>query len=73
VINMEFVYKMDKDTVSVWVMDEKTGQKSLSVQLPRKEVDYVAKRAIKELDITEEEAYDLAVYVSYLRVTWGLL
>ena len=72
-INMEFVYKMDKDTVSVWVMDEKTGQKSLSVQLPRKEVDYVAKRAIKELDITEEEAYDLAVYVSYLRVTWGLL
>jgi len=70
---MEFVYKMDKDTVSVWVMDEKTGQKSLSVQLPRKEVDYVAKRAIKELDITEEEAYDLAVYVSYLRVTWGLL
>ena len=70
---MEFVYKMDKDTVSVWVMDEKTGQKSLSVQLPRKEVDYVAKRAIKELDITEEEAYDLAVYVSYLRVTLGLL
>jgi len=70
---MEFVYRFDGDTVSVWVMDEKTGQKKLSIQLPRKDVDYVAERAVKELDITEEEAYDLAVYVSYLRVTWGLL
>ncbi len=70
---MEFVYRIDQDTVSVWVHDEKTGQKKLSVQLPRKDVEYVARRAVKELDITEENAYDLAVYVTYLRVTWGLL
>jgi len=70
---MEFVYKIEKDTVSVWVQDEKTGQKVLSIQLPRKDVEYVARRAIKELDITEENAYDLSVYLNYVRVTWGLL
>jgi len=70
---MEFVYKVEKDTVSVWVHDEKTGQKRMSIQLPRKDVDYVARRAVKELDITEEEAYDLAVYLNYVRVTWGLI
>jgi len=73
VISMEFVYKIEKDTVSVWVQDEKTGQKVLSIQLPRKDVEYVARRAIKELDITEENAYDLSVYLNYVRVTWGLL
>jgi len=70
---MEFIYRIDKDTVSVWVQDEKTGQKVLSIQLPRKDVEYVVRRAVKELDITEENAYDLAVYLNYVRVTWGLL
>ena len=70
---MEFKYKLEKDRVLVWVHDEKTGQRKLSVQLPREDVEYVAQRAMRELDITEGEAYDLAVYVSYLRVTWGLL
>ena len=69
---VEFIYRIDRDTVTVWVHDEKTGQKMLSVQVPRKDVEYVVKRAVKELDITEENAYDLAVYVTYLRVTWGL-
>ena len=54
---MEFIYRIDKDTVSVWVQDEKTGQKVLSIQLPRKDVEYVARRAIKELDITEAVSY----------------
>ena len=70
---MEFIYKIEKDTVSVWVQDEKTGKKLASLQLPRKDVEYVAKRAIKELEITEEDAYNLAVYLNYVRVTWGLL
>jgi len=73
VISMEFVYKIEKDTVSVWVQDEKTGEKRLSLQLPRKDVEYVAKRAIRELDIPEEDAYNLSVYLNYVRVTWGLL
>ena len=72
-ISMEFVYKIEKDTVSVWVQDEKTGEKRLSLQLPRKDVEYVAKRAIRELDIPEEDAYNLSVYLNYVRVTWGLL
>ena len=70
---MEFIYNIEKDTVSVWVQDEKTGKKLASLQLPRKDVEYVAKRAIKELEITEEDAYNLAVYLNYVRVTWGLL
>ena len=69
---MEFIYRIEEDTVTVWTKDEKTGKKTLSIQLPRADVEYVAKRAVKELDITEENAYDLAVYVTYLRVTWGL-
>ncbi len=72
-IGMEFVYKIEKDTVSVWVKDEKTGQKVASIQIPKKDVVYVAQRAVKELDITPDEAYDLAVYLNYVRVTWGLL
>jgi len=70
---MEFKYKLEKDRVLVWVHDEKTGQRKLSVQLPREDVEYVAERAIRELEITKEEAYDLAVYLNYVRVTWGLL
>jgi len=73
VINVEFAYTIEKDTVSVWVQDEKTGKKLASLQLPRKDVEYVARRAIKELEITEEDAYNLAVYLNYVRVTWGLL
>jgi len=73
VINVEFAYTIEKDTVSVWVQDEKTGKKLVSLQLPRKDVEYVARRAIKELEITEEDAYNLAVYLNYVRVTWGLL
>ena len=72
-INVEFAYTIEKDTVSVWVQDEKTGKKLVSLQLPRKDVEYVARRAIKELEITEEDAYNLAVYLNYVRVTWGLL
>ena len=72
-INVEFAYMIEKDTVSVWVQDEKTGKKLVSLQLPRKDVEYVARRAIKELEITEEDAYNLAVYLNYVRVTWGLL
>ena len=72
-ITVEFTYRIDKDTVSVWVQDEKTGKKLVSLQLPRKDVEYVAKRAIRELDIPEEDAYNLAVYLNYVRVTWGLL
>ena len=70
---MEFVYRIDEDTVSVWVQDEKTGEKNLSIQLPRKDVEYVARRAMKELDVNEEDAYNLSVYLNYVRVTWGLL
>jgi len=70
---MEFVYRIDEDTVSVWVQDEKTGEKKLSIQLPRKDVEYVARRAMKELDVNEEDAYNLSVYLNYVRVTWGLL
>ena len=70
---MEFIYKIEKDTVSVIVRDEKTGQKRLSIRIPRTEIEYVARRALQELEITEGEAYDLAVYVNYLRLTWGLL
>ena len=69
---MEFTYRIDGDVVTVWTKDEKTGKKILSIQLPRDDVEYVVKRAIKELDIPAEHAYDLAVYVVYLRVTWGL-
>jgi len=72
-MTVEFTYRIDKDTVSVWVQDEKTGKKLVSLQLPRKDVEYVAKRAIRELDIPEEDAYNLAVYLNYVRVTWGLL
>ena len=72
-ISMEFVYRIEEDSVSVWVKDEKTGQTLMSLELPKEEVVYVARRAIKELDITPNEAYDLAVYVNYVRVTWGLL
>ena len=72
-ITVEFTYRIDKDTVSVWVQDEKTGKKVISLELPRKDVEYVAKRAIRELDIPEEDAYNLAVYLNYVRVTWGLL
>ena len=70
---VEFTYRIEKDTVSVWVQDEKTGKKLVSLQLPRKDVEYVAKRAIRELDVNEEDAYNLAVYLNYVRVTWGLL
>jgi len=72
-MTVEFTYKIEKDTVSVWVHDEKTGKKLVSLQLPRKDVEYVAKRAIRELDVNEEDAYNLAVYLNYVRVTWGLL
>ena len=72
-MTVEFTYRIDKDTVSVWVQDEKTGKKLVSLQLPRKDVEYVAKRAIRELDVNEEDAYNLAVYLNYVRVTWGLL
>ncbi len=70
---VEFVYKINDDTVTVWVTDEKTGKKVASLQMPKKDVDYVARRAIQELDIAPDEAYDLAVYFTYVRVTWGLL
>ena len=70
---VEFTYRIEKDTVSVWVQDEKTGKKLVSLQLPRKDVEYVAKRAIRELEVNEEDAYNLAVYLNYVRVTWGLL
>jgi len=73
VIAVEFDYKIEKDIVSVWVHDEKTGKKLASLQLPRKDVEYVARRAMKELDINEEDAYNLSVYLNYVRVTWGLL
>jgi len=73
VITVEFTYRIDKDTVSVWVQDEKTGKKVISLELPRKDVEYVARRAMKELDVNEEDAYNLAVYLNYVRVTWGLL
>jgi len=73
VITVEFTYRIEKDTVSVWVQDEKTGKKLVSLQLPRKDVEYVAKRAIRELEVNEEDAYNLAVYLNYVRVTWGLL
>ena len=46
-ITVEFTYRIEKDTVSVWVQDEKTGKKVISLQLPRKDVEYVAKRAIE--------------------------
>ena len=72
-ITVEFTYRIEKDTVSVWVQDEKTGKKVISLELPRKDVEYVARRAMKELDVNEEDAYNLSVYLNYVRVTWGLL
>ena len=69
---MEFIYRTEGDVVTVWLQDEKTGKNVSSIQLPRKDVDYVKKRAMRELDFPEDSALNLAVYVVYLRVTWGL-
>jgi len=68
---MDFLYKVGKDYVLVLIQNE-DGKRVATAQIPKKDVDYMAKRAIKELDIAPDEAYDLAVYVTYVRVTWGL-
>ena len=71
-ISVEFTYRIEKDIVSVWGQDEKTGKKMISLELPRKDVEYVARRAMKDLDVNEEDAYNLSVYLNYVRVTWDL-
>jgi len=67
---MSIVYHVEKDSVRVWLLD-KTGKK-ISSQLPRKDVEYITKRIMTELDVPVESAFDLAVYFVFLKVTWGL-
>jgi len=68
---MAVAYHVEKDSVRVWLLDE-NGKKKISSQLPRKEVEYITKRIMEELGVSVESAFDLAVYVVFLKVTWGL-
>jgi len=68
---MDFLYKIGKDYVLIWVQNEE-GKRVATAQIPKKDVDYMAERAMKELDVDPDEAYNLAVYFTYVRATWGL-
>jgi len=68
---MSIVYHVEKDSVRVWLLDSE-GKKTMSAQFPRKDVEYITKRIMTELDVPVETAFDLAIYVVFLKVTWGL-
>jgi len=68
---MSIAYYVTEDYVTVWLLDNE-GKKKLKTQIPKKDIEYVASRIMKELGIPVESAFDLAVYVAYLKVTWGL-
>jgi len=70
-MNIRIAYHVEDDSVRVWLVDE-NGKRKLSSLLPRKEVEYITARIMKELDISADKAFDLGVYVVYLKVTWGL-
>jgi len=68
---MAIAYHVEKDSVRVWLFDE-DGKKKIASQLPRKDVEYIRKRIMTELDVPAESTFDLAVYFVFLKVTWGL-
>jgi hypothetical protein len=69
---MQFSYIINDDTITAWLQDEKTGKIRVSAQFLRRDVEYVTARLIKEMELTPEEAFDLAVYFVFVKASWGL-
>ena len=68
---MKVVYELEKDYVDVRLIDD-DGNARIKSQLPKEEVVYAAARITRELGLPVDEAFDIAVYAVFLKVTWGL-
>jgi hypothetical protein len=62
---MEFEYRIKGD----WVVVKKKGDR-VSVELSKESVEKMTEKIILKSGLDYDTAFDLAVYLSYLKVKW---